>query len=106
MIFLGLAAFLDDDTLARTLDELYAAAAPGSMLAVDFDTEELADHPEALAMMGPTFRMRAPSAFAPLLGRWAPTADGIVPVNRWRPDGPPAPVPDAFHGVLATRGDD
>ncbi|SCF11319.1 S-adenosyl methyltransferase [Micromonospora coriariae] len=106
VIFLGLAAFLDDDTLARTLDELYAAAAPGSMLAVDFDTEELADHPEALAMMGPAFHMRAPAAFAPLLGRWAPTADGIVPVSRWRPDGTPAPVPDAFHGVLATRGTD
>ncbi|PWR07754.1 hypothetical protein DKT68_17960 [Micromonospora acroterricola] len=106
VVFLGLAAFLDDDTLARTLDELYVAAAPGSMLAVDFDTEELAGHPEALAMMGPTFRMRPPAAFAPLLGRWAPTADGVVPVNQWRPDGAPAEVPDAFHGVLATRGAD
>ncbi|KAB1942815.1 hypothetical protein F8271_11075 [Micromonospora sp. ALFpr18c] len=106
VVFLGLAAFLDDDTLTRTLDELYAAAAPGSLLAVDFDTEELAAHPQALAMMGPAFRMRPPAAFAPLLGRWAPTADGIVPVNRWRPDGVPAEVPDAFHGVVATRGDD
>ena len=106
VVFLGLAAFLDDDTLTRTLDELYAAAAPGSLLAVDFDTEELAAHPQALAMMGPAFRMRPPAAFAPLLGRWAPTSDGIVPVNRWRPDGPPADVPDAFHGVLATRGAD
>ncbi|MGQ5265071.1 SAM-dependent methyltransferase [Micromonospora sp. ZYX-F-536] len=106
VVFLGLAAFLDDDTLTRTLDELYAAAAPGSLLAVDFDTEELAAHPEALAMMGPAFRMRPPSSFAPLLGRWAPTEDGIVPVARWRPDGPPVEVPDAFHGVLATRGAD
>ncbi|MFE9188633.1 SAM-dependent methyltransferase [Micromonospora sp. NPDC007208] len=103
VVFLGLAAFLDDATLTRTLDELYAAAAPGSLLAVDFDTEELAGHPQALAMMGPQFRMRPPAAFAPLLGRWAPTADGIVPVVEWRPDGPPARVPDAFHGVLATR---
>ncbi|MET7707699.1 SAM-dependent methyltransferase [Micromonospora sp. NPDC005413] len=106
LVFLGLAAFLDDATLTRTLDELYAGAAPGSLLAVDFDTEELAGHPQALAMMGPQFRMRPPAAFAPLLGRWAPTADGIVPVARWRPEGPPAEVPDAFHGVLATRGGD
>ncbi|GAA2191621.1 SAM-dependent methyltransferase [Micromonospora lupini] len=106
VVFLGLAAFLDDATLTRTLDELYAAAAPGSLLAVDFDTEELAAHPQALAMMGPAFRMRPPAAFAPLLGRWTPTSDGIVPVQRWRPAGAPAEVPDAFHGVLATRGAD
>ncbi|MFG1843139.1 SAM-dependent methyltransferase [Micromonospora sp. NPDC049175] len=106
VVFLGLAAFLDDTTLTHTLDELYAGAAPGSLLVVDFDTEELAGHPQALAMMGPQFRMRPPTAFGPLLGRWAPTVDGIVPVARWRPVGPPAPVPDAFHGVLATRGDD
>ncbi|WFE99373.1 SAM-dependent methyltransferase [Micromonospora sp. WMMD964] len=106
VVFLGLAAFLDDDTLTRTLDELYAAAAPGSLLAVDFDTEELAGHPQALAMMGPRFRMRPPAAFAPLLGRWAPTEDGIVPVTDWRPEGPPPRVPDAFHGALATRGGD
>ncbi|MEV4465641.1 SAM-dependent methyltransferase [Micromonospora echinofusca] len=106
VVFLGLAAFLDDETLARTLDELYQATAPGSLLAVDFDTEELAGHPEALAMMGPTFRMRAPAAFARLLGRWTPTDDGIVPISRWRPDGPPAQVPDAFHGGLAVRPPD
>ncbi|MFG1919259.1 SAM-dependent methyltransferase [Micromonospora sp. NPDC048898] len=106
VVFLGLAAFLDDATLTHTLDELWAGAAPGSLLVEDFDTEELAGHPQALAMMGPQFRMRPPSAFAPLLGRWAPTVDGIVPVARWRPTGPPAQVPDAFHGVLATRGAD
>ena len=103
VVFLGLAAFLDDDTLARTLDELYRAVAPGSRLAIDFDTEELAGYPEALAMMGPAFRMRAPGRFAPLLGRWQPTGDGIVPVARWRPAGEPEPVPDAFHGALAVR---
>ncbi|MEH0973639.1 SAM-dependent methyltransferase [Micromonospora sp. CPCC 205546] len=103
VVFLGLAAFLDDETLARTLDELYEATAPDSLLAVDFDTEELAAHPEALAMMGPAFRMRPPAAFGPLLGRWTPTEDGIVPIARWRPDGPPAQVPDAFHGGIAVR---
>ncbi|MFI7024769.1 SAM-dependent methyltransferase [Micromonospora sp. NPDC049900] len=103
VVFLGLAAFLDDETLARTLDELYTAAASGSRLAIDFDTEELAGHPEALAMMGPAFRMRAPATFGPLLGRWTPTEDGIVPVTHWRPQGPPEAVPDAFHGAVAVR---
>ncbi|XTZ17360.1 SAM-dependent methyltransferase [Micromonospora echinospora] len=103
LVFLGLAAFLDDDTLARTLDDLYEAVAPGSRLAVDFDTEELADHPEALAMMGPAFRMRPPESFAGLLGRWQPTADGIVPVARWRPEGDPVAVPDAFYGAVAVK---
>ncbi|WBB68677.1 SAM-dependent methyltransferase [Micromonospora sp. WMMD812] len=106
VVFLGLAAFLDDDTLARTLDELYTAAAPGSCLAVDFDTEELAGYPQALAMMGPAFRMRPPAAFRSLLGRWTPTDDGIVPVTRWRPEGALPDVPDAFHGGVAVRGDD
>jgi hypothetical protein len=103
VVFLGLAAFLDDDTLARTLDELYTAVAPGSQLAIDFDTEELAGHPQALAMMGPAFRMRAPAAFGALLGRWTPTVEGIVPVARWRPQGPPVQVPDAFYGAVAVR---
>ncbi|QOC91828.1 SAM-dependent methyltransferase [Micromonospora craniellae] len=95
--------FLDVETRVRTLDELYTAVAPGSQLAIDFDTEELAGHPQALAMMGPAFRMRAPAAFGPLLGRWTPTAEGIVPVTLWRPDGLPEAVPDAFHGAVAVR---
>ncbi|WDZ83178.1 SAM-dependent methyltransferase [Micromonospora cathayae] len=103
VVFLGLAAFLDDDTLARTLDELYEAVAPGSRLAIDFDTEELAGYPQALAMMGPAFRMRPPESFAGLLGRWQPTGDGIVPVARWRPDGTPEQVPDAFYGAVAVK---
>ncbi|MEV0726471.1 SAM-dependent methyltransferase [Micromonospora purpureochromogenes] len=106
VVFLGLAAFLDDETLARTLDELYEAVAPGSFLAFDFDSEELAGYPQALAMMGPQFRMRTPASFAPLLGRWVPTAEGIVPVARWRPRGEPAAVPDAFHGGLAGKPTD
>jgi hypothetical protein len=29
-----------------------------------------------------------------------------VPVARWRPEGAPARVPDAFHGVVAARAGD
>ncbi|WP_245718925.1 hypothetical protein [Micromonospora rhizosphaerae] len=86
------------DQPSTALDELYDAVAPGSFLAVDFNSEELAADPRALAMTGPEFPMRAPAAFGPVLGRWVPTADGIVPVARWRPDGRPAPMPDAFYG--------
>ncbi|MFK3979865.1 SAM-dependent methyltransferase [Micromonospora sp. NPDC050397] len=101
VVFLGLAAFLDDPTLARTLARLHRAVPPGSMLAFDFDGEELADHPVALAMMGDGFHMRAPAGFPDLLGDWRLTPDGIVPVARWRAEDPPADVPDAFHGGVA-----
>jgi hypothetical protein len=103
LVFLGLAAFLDDATLARAWDAMYDAVPAGSRLAFDFDSTELAGYPQALAMMGPAFHMRDPTAFATLLGRWTPTADGIVPVAQWRPDGPPEVVPDAFWGGLAGK---
>ncbi|MEV7232320.1 SAM-dependent methyltransferase [Polymorphospora sp. NPDC051019] len=103
VVFLGLAAFLDDATLARTLDDLYTAVPAGSRLAFDFDGMELAGHPQALALMGEGFHMRDPAAFPDLLGRWRPTADGIAPVALWRPDGPPEDVPDAFHGGVAVK---
>jgi hypothetical protein len=104
LVFLGLAAFLDDATLTRALDAMHDAAPPGSRLAFDFDATELAAYPEALAMMGPGFHMREPERFTGLLGRWTPTPDGIVPVARWRPDGEPERVPDAFWGGVAVQG--
>lgn len=104
LVFLGLAAFLDDATLAHALDAMYDAVASGSWLVFDFDSTILADYPQALAMMGPAFHMREPAVFESLLGRWTPAADGVVPVARWRPDGPPEDVPDAFWGGLAGKG--
>jgi S-adenosyl methyltransferase len=103
LVFLGLAAFLDDATLARALDAMYDAVPVGSRLAFDFDAMELAAYPQALAMMGPGFHMREPDVFAALLGRWQPTTDGIVPVARWQPDGPVEQVPDAFWGGVAVK---
>ncbi len=103
LVFLGLAAFLDDEQLAGALDDLYDAVAPGSYLAFDFDTDVLASYPEALAMMGPGFHMRQPSSFPGLLGRWRPTAEGIAPVAAWgRIEGPIEP-PAAFYGGLAVK---
>ncbi|MFF5228315.1 SAM-dependent methyltransferase [Dactylosporangium sp. NPDC000521] len=103
LVFLGLAAFLDDPTLARALDAMHDAVPDGSRLAFDFDSTELEAFPQALAMMGPGFHMRAPDRFADLLGRWSTTSDGIVPVALWRPDADPEQVPDAFWGGLATK---
>ena len=103
LVFLGLAAFLDDHTLIRTFEALYDMVAPGSRLAFDFDSMELSAHPQALAMMGPSFHMRQPAAFGALLGRWRVTGDGIVPVAEWRPNSPPEHVPDAFWGGLAVK---
>jgi len=103
LVFLGLAAFLDDESLARTLGAMYDAVPAGSRLLFDFDALELADYPQALAMMGPAFHMREPARFAALLGRWAPTADGIVPVARWQPGEAGDDVPDAFWGGVAVK---
>jgi len=103
LVFLGLAAFLDDKTLAETLHALYDAVPAGSRLLFDFDALELADYPQALAMMGPAFHLREPAHFAELLGRWTPTADGLVPVARWLPDGAVEDVPDAFWGGIAVK---
>ncbi|GLY97598.1 SAM-dependent methyltransferase [Actinoplanes sp. NBRC 103695] len=104
VVLFGLPAFFDDATLAGALDALYDAVPAGSRLLFDFDATELAGHPEALAMMGPAFHMREPAAFAPLLGRWTPTAEGIVPVARWLPDADtPEDVPDAFWGGVAVK---
>ncbi|HWH00504.1 MAG TPA: SAM-dependent methyltransferase [Pilimelia sp.] len=101
VVFLGLAAFLDDPTLARTLADLHAAVPPGSWLAIDVDTLELAEHPRALEMMGPGFHMRDPATVPALLGPWRLTEDGLQPVARWRAGPPPEPVPDAFYGGVA-----
>lgn len=103
--FLGLAAFIDDEPLAAALDSAAEATVPGSVLAFDFDTEVLLDHPQALALMGPAFRMRSPSAFTALLGRWTLTEEGVQPVARWGLTDAGGDVPEdaAFYGGLAVN---
>jgi S-adenosyl methyltransferase len=103
VVLFGLPAFFDDTTLAATLDALYQAVPTGSRLLFDFDATELKDHPQALAMMGPSFHMREPTRFAALLGRWTPTGEGIVPVAHWLPDAAPEDVPAAFWGGVAVK---
>jgi O-methyltransferase involved in polyketide biosynthesis len=106
IVFLGLAAFLDDDLLASTLGKLHGATVPGSVLAFDFDSDRLSRHPEALAFMGPQFHMRTPEQFRPLLGPWTPSEAGIRPVATWPDAAEPADddtdraIP-AFYGGIA-----
>ena len=102
IVFLGVAAFLDDDQLARALDGLYQATAAGSLLTFDFDSDTLTSHPEALAMMGPQFHMRRPEDFARLLGRWQLTGDGIAVVADW-PKASPSDADAAFFGGVAVH---
>jgi hypothetical protein len=105
VVFLGLAAFLDDARLAKAFDDLYDATLPGSRMAFDFDSDVLTHHPQALAMMGPGFHMRDPSCFGHLTGRWQVTDEGIRPVAHWGvPDAPPdGGQRAAFYGGVAVR---
>jgi hypothetical protein len=103
VVFLGLAAFLDDETLAAAFDALYKATLRGSWLAFDFDSQELAAYPEALAMMGPAFHMRDPLSFPALLGRWRLTGEGVAPASAWGLTAVSDRTPVAFYGGLATR---
>jgi len=87
VIFLGLAAFLDDDQVAGALAGLFEAVEPGSFLVVDFDGLELSAYPQALALMGESFQCVTRQGFRACwaTGGWGPTAS-----CRWRAGGPTA----------------
>ena len=105
VVFLGLAAFIDDERLALAFDRLYDSVAAGSCLAFDFDTDVLAANPDALAMMGPDFHMRDPASFAALLGRWRTSGEGIVPVAQWGRTAAGTVDHAAFYGGVAVKED-
>jgi O-methyltransferase involved in polyketide biosynthesis len=89
MVFVGVSAFIPDDTLAQMLDQLYDWAPAGSFLALDFDGEALAQYQRVLELlnsMGAPLHMRNPTTIRPLLGRWQLTQPGIVPVSAWQAD--------------------
>lgn len=89
VIVVGCAVFVPDDKLRALYAALHAWAPAGSFLGFDFDSRELENYPAALAMLGDGFFMRTPDEFAPLLGPWQTTEDGIAPVAAWRSEGPP-----------------
>jgi O-methyltransferase involved in polyketide biosynthesis len=87
MVFVGVSAFIPDETLAKMFDKLYDWAPAGSFLALDFDGEALAQYPKALELLdssGAHLYMRNPATIQPLLGRWQLTQHGILPVSAWQ----------------------
>ncbi len=87
IIFLGISAFINDETLANTLDKLYDWVPVGSFMALDFDGEAALEYPKLLKLledMDAPLVMRNPTRIRPLLGRWQLTEHGILPVEAWQ----------------------
>ncbi|HEX2203685.1 MAG TPA: SAM-dependent methyltransferase [Longimicrobium sp.] len=102
IIMIGVAAFIEDARLRATFQALYDLAPAGSFLAFDFDGTEGKNYPELLEMMGDEFRMHSPEEFAPLLGPWKVTDEGIQPVSEWRDPGA-EPFPPFMYGGVAVK---
>lgn len=87
IIFIGVSAFIPDETLANVLDTFYDWVPVGSFLALDFDGEAGMQYPKVLELLestGEPLYMRNPTTIRPLLGRWQLTTHDIVPVAAWQ----------------------
>jgi hypothetical protein len=103
IVVIGCAVFISDDKLRRLYRTLHEWAPPGSFLAFDFDSREIEKYPAALELLGDNFFMRTPEQFAPLLGPWRTTEDGIAPVAAWRSEGPPVQIATFMYGGVARK---
>lgn len=92
----------DSDRVVRVLSEYHARLAPDSMLAAShacgerLGPEIVAAGRQILADAGIAGVSRTREEFAALLGPWRPDPDGVVAVNRWRPEG----TPNALSGLI------
>ena len=106
VVFIGVAVFIADERLKAMLAQLYDWVAPGSYLAIDFDSQAIMDYPEVLALLqtgGDPFYMRSPEMIYPLLGPWQLTPEDIQPVAVWQnPDGDRT-QPTFMYGCVAYR---
>ena len=100
---------VDADDPRRALSEYHDRLAGGSMLAAShgsgdgLDPELITAGKKILADAGITFVDRTRAGFAALLGPWQPTPDGVVRLNRWRPEGTGVAQADALgYAVMAT----
>ena len=104
--------YVDDDAAAATLQELWAATAPGSPLAIA--TLARRGRPEPLAWMrhdhgGLSYRprLREPEHMAGWLEGYDVAAPGWVAATHWKADVASAPTPaeagTAYWGVVARR---
>lgn len=106
VVIVGVTAFLDDQTVQKTLSDIYDWVPSGSYLVVDFDGDALESGPAAsdvLDHVGEPIYLRRPEQITPLLGRWEFAPDGIQPVDLWR-DHPTTRLGGAFmYGGLAMK---
>ena len=93
----GVVCFLEDDVLTKVFEELFEFAPTGSYLAVDFDSFGM---PRETVKRREYF-LRTPDTIRPLLGKWQPTAHGILPISLWRADelNVQDPAKQTFHYV-------
>jgi hypothetical protein len=103
IVVVGVGVFIPDDRLRGLFAGLYEWAPGESHLAFDFDSTRLSTFPAALEMLGDGFHMRTPETFAPLLGPWELTQDGIQPAGAWRNPEGKAAVPVFMYGGVAVR---
>jgi O-methyltransferase involved in polyketide biosynthesis len=101
IFLIGVAYFLSEDVLQRTLDSLYAWAAPGSQLAMSFLTINN-EHPEVneisarYAKMGAAMYSRTPDEIRGMLKGWHIQEPGIQRLHEW------VATPDWYEGSAAT----
>src|SRR5689334_5050682 len=98
VLLLGVLPFVPDDTeAAAVVATLRDAIAPGSYLAVSHRTTD----PRV-----PGVRARGPEQLAALLAGLEPVPPGLVPLPRWRPDGPDQPTDDSrLYGGVVAKGE-
>jgi O-methyltransferase involved in polyketide biosynthesis len=105
IVIVGVNVFLDDETVRKTLADLYDLARDGSVLVADFDGEALQSYPEVLRILdeaGEPLHTRGPAQIRPLLGRWELSTEDIQPVDAWR--GTPASSgPTFMYGCMARK---
>jgi O-methyltransferase involved in polyketide biosynthesis len=88
IFMVGIAYFLDDESVARVLQRLYDWAAPGSRLAISFITVE--SHPDAANRVMSFYHQlnmplypRTRAEIAPLLGPWQPVGEGLTDLTTY-----------------------
>lgn len=103
IIVVGVEAFMTDEQIRASFQQLHEMAPPGSYLAFDCDSPQALNHPELVKMMGPGFHMRSVEQLGAVLGPWKLTEDGIQPVSDWRNPGKTTDLPPYMNGGVAMK---
>jgi O-methyltransferase involved in polyketide biosynthesis len=106
VVMVGVSVFLADQVVKKTLADCYDLVRDGSVLVADFDGEALQAHSEVLRILdeaGEPLHLRGPEQIRPLLGPWALSTEGILPVGAWRGTTTPGSGAPFMYGCLATK---